>query len=500
MRSGFWKQLVSFPAMLVSILFVSPFFASLDVQRGGPVMRDPDIWWHLRNAQILLTTHHFIRQEPFSFTTFHQPWINPEWLAEIPYYLAFRAFAERGIFLLMILAVDLIIAGVLLLCYRRSGNISASWLATWIAVLLAAINIGPRTILFGWLCFLAEMLILEAYRRGRDRLWLLVPLFAMWVNLHGTWLIGYGFLVLYLASGLVEGLWGSIESVRWTPQQRRKLITVSIASVAALFLNPYGWRLVLYPMDLIFRQRLNVAVVDEWRSINFQDMYGTLVFLIVAGLMLFTLAQRRSWQLSDVLFALLAFYAGLTHVRFLFLAGMVICPMLSIEFGSHVFSPYDPQKDKRLLNVVIMAAFYFFAIRHIPSSATLHAAESQYFPVAALPDLNSHCVDQRVFNRYEWGGYLIWNARGIPVFLDSRTDIFEYHGVLLDYLKAISLNDSFAILDRYRIGCVLVNPDSQLVYLLRHSRSWKMQYEDPVAVLMVRAADDKVSRTQTSAY
>ena len=66
MRSSLWKQLVSFPAMLVSILFVSPFFASLDVQQGGPVMRDPDLWWHLRDAQTLLSTHHFIRSDLFS--------------------------------------------------------------------------------------------------------------------------------------------------------------------------------------------------------------------------------------------------------------------------------------------------------------------------------------------------------------------------------------------------------------------------------------------------
>jgi hypothetical protein len=497
MLASLWQRLVSFPAMLVSILFVSPFFASLDVQQGGPVMRDPDLWWHLRNAQILLTTHHFIRQDFYSFTTFGQPWINPEWLAEIPYYLAYRAFAERGIFLMMILIVDLIIAGVLLSCYRRSGHISSSWLATWIAVLLATINIGPRTILFGWLCFLAEMFILESFRRGRDRLWLLIPLFALWINLHGTWLIGYGFFVLYLASGLVEGSWGSIESTRWTPQQWRKLIAVGTASIAALFLNPYGWRLVLYPFDLIFRQQLNVAVVDEWHSVDFQSYYGTVIFLIVAGIMLFTLAQRRSWSLSDVLLALLAFYAGLTHVRFLFLAGIVICPMLSIEFGSHVFSPYDPRKDKHWLNVIIMAAFYLFAIRHIPSSATLHAAEAQYFPTAALPDLNSHCTDQRVLNRYEWGGYLIWNAREIPVFLDSRTDIFEYNGVLLDYLKAVSLRDSFAVLDHYRIGCVLVNPDSELAYLLRHSPGWKVQHEDTVAILMVRAAANYGNPSQT---
>jgi hypothetical protein len=500
MRSSLWQRLVSFPAMLVSILFVSPFFASLDIQQGGPVMRDPDLWWHLRNAQILLTSHHFIRQDIYSFTTVGQPWINPEWLAEIPYYLAFRAFAERGIFLVMIFAVDLIIAGVLLLCYRRSGQIAASWLATWIAVLLAAINIGPRTILFGWLCFLGEMLILDAFRRGRDRLWLLVPLFALWVNLHGTWLIGYAFFVLYLASGLLQGSWGSIESVRWNPQQWRKLITVGTAAIAALFLNPYGWRLVVYPFDLIFRQQLNVAVVDEWHSVDFQSYYGTVIFLIAAGIMLFTLAQRRSWLLSDVLFALLAFYAALTHKRFLFLAGIIVCPMLSIELASHVFSPYDPKKDKRWLNVAIMSAFYLFGIYHIPPSTDLHAAESRYFPAAALPDLNSHCANQHVLNRYEWGGYLIWNAREIPVFLDSRTDIFEHHSVLLDYLKATGLNDSLAILDRYRIGCVLLNSNSELVYLLRHLPGWNVQHEDAVATLVVRDAGDNGNQSKAGTH
>jgi hypothetical protein len=486
MRSNLWRRLSSFPAMLVSTLFVAPFFTSLDVQQGGPVMRDPDIWWHLRNAQVLLTTHHFIRQDMYSFTTFGLPWINPEWLAEIPYYLAYRISAERGLFIVMLVAVDLMIAGVLLLCYRRSGQVSGSWLATWIAVVLATINIGPRTILFGWICFIVEMLILDNFRRHARGLWLLVPLFALWINLHGTWLIGYGFLVLYLASGLVEGSWGSIEAVRWSSQQLRTLIAVGTASIAALFVNPYGWRLVAYPFDLIFRQQLNVAAVAEWRSVDFQSYYGGWMFLIIAGLMLFTLARRRAWPLSDVLFALLAFYAGLTHKRFLFLTGLVVCPILAIEFAGLVFSDYDSRKDKRWLNIAFMVGFYTFGVLHIPPSSALHAAESRYFPVAAFPQLQSNCGDRHLFNRYEWGGYLIWNSRETPVFLDSRTDIFEYHNVLLHYLQATNLNSSLEILDRYRIGCVLLEPNAELVYLLRHSPDWKVQYEDKVSALMVR--------------
>jgi len=478
--------LFSFPAMLMTALFASPFFASLDIQQGGPVLRDPDIWWHLRNAEILFSTHRFVREDLFSFTTYGQPWINHEWLGEVPYYIGFRLLGERGLFLVMLLAVELVIGGVLLLCYRHTGDVKAAFLATWIAVLLATINMGPRTILFGWLCFIAELLLLDDFRKGRDHLWLLAPLFALWINLHGSWFMGMAFFVLFAASGLVRGTWGRIEAVRWTPQQMRTLAAVGGASVAMLFANPYGWRLVAYPLDMMFRQRLNVAVIDEWQSIDFQSFHGTMLFVLVGLIYVFTLAQQRRWPLHELLFALLAFYAALTHKRLLFLFGIVVCPIFAEELAGAVFAPFNPKHDKPLLNAVIMAALCVFAVRHIPTSATLRAAEAQYFPVAALTEQNGSCGKGHMLNRYEWGGYLIWNARKTPVFLDSRTDVFEYHGVLADYLKAITMNDSLAILDQYRINCVLLAPETQMVYLLKHEPGWRVQHEDATAILMVR--------------
>lgn len=487
MKRSVWRWMFSFPAMLIGILLTSPFFASLDVQLGGPVMRDPDIWWHMRNAQILLTTHQFIRWDLYSFSTAGKPWVNPEWMAEIPYYLGFRWLGELGLFLVMLLAVELFIAGMLVRCYQRSGEIKSAFLATWIAVLLAAINIGPRTILFGWLCFLAEIFLLEDYRRGRDLLWLMVPLFALWVNLHGSWAIGYAFFVVYVAAGFVGGVWGSIEAVRWTAAQKRKLITVGSASVAALFVNPYGWRLVAYPFNLLLNQTLNLAVVDEWRSVSFQSFYGVLVFLLAAAMLVFTLARRRPWALYELLFALLALYEGLAHKRFLFLVGLVVCPMMTVELAGLVFAPYDPQKDnKPWLNLAMLAGFATFAALHFPGRARLHVAEMQYFPVKALPALERHCADTHLLNRYEWGGYLIWNARDVPVFLDSRTDIFEYHGVLADYLSATNLDGSLKLLDQYKVRCVLLQPNAELVYLLQHEPGWRTRYEDGTSALVVR--------------
>jgi hypothetical protein len=482
------SRLFSFPAMLMTGLLVSPFIASLDVQQGGPVMRDPDIWWHLRNAEVLISTHHFIRQDLYSFTVHGQPWINPEWLAELPYYFGYRALGELGIFLVMLLAIELVIAGVFLLCYRRSGDPKAAFLATWIAVLFAAINIGPRTILFGWLCFLAEMLLLESFRRNRDRLWLLPLLFALWINLHGSWLIGLAFFFVFIASGLIQGSWGSIEAVRWTPLQLRKLIAVAVLSVAALFVNPYGWRLIASPFDMIFQQQLNIAVVDEWHSIDFQGFQGKMVFVVLTGMFVLTLARRRPWPLHELLFALLALYEALAHRRFLFLAGMVICPMMGVELIGSVFEPYESKRNRPLLNALFMAGYLLFGVWRIPSSAKLHAAEPQYFPVAALPELEHCCTQGHLLNAYEWGGFLIWNARDIPVFLDSRADIFDHHGVLADFVRATSMQDSLAILDQYHVDYVLLPPASSLIYLLKHTSGWRVQFEDSTSALLVRDA------------
>lgn len=489
MRTNFWRRIFSFPAMLIAILFASPFFASLNLRDSGAVMRDPDIWWHLRNAQLLAAGHHFLRADLYSFTVHGQPWINTEWLSEMAFYVGFRLLGERGLFLVMLAVIELFVAGMLLRCYLRSRDIGAAFLATWVAVLLAVVNFGLRTVLFGWLCFLVEMLLLDAFRRKKDTLWLMVPLFALWANLHGSWFMGLVFFLLFVACGLVGGRWGRIEGVKWTANELRKLVAVGAASVAALFVNPYGWRGVVYPIEFLLHQRLNIAVASEWRSVSFQEPAGVLVFLVIAAMLVLTLSRQRTWQLEDLVFALVAVYAGLAHERLLFLTGITICPMLAADLAGLLFAPYASSKDrKQVLNAVIMAAAIAFVVFHIPSSAKLRAAEPEYLPAKAVAQLGESCSNEHVFNQFGWGGYLIWNAHEIPTFIDTRTDIFEYHGVLADYLKATNLENSVAILDRYDIGCVLMQRDSQLAYLLEHQPGWHTQYQDGVAALLVRDA------------
>ena len=66
----------------------------------------------------------------------------------------------------------------------------AAFVASWLAVWLATVSFGPRTLLAGWMCLVAELFILAQFKAGKDRTWLLPPLFVLSANLHGSWLIG----------------------------------------------------------------------------------------------------------------------------------------------------------------------------------------------------------------------------------------------------------------------------------------------------------------------
>ena len=91
-----------------------------------------------------------------------------------------------------------------------------------------------------------------------------------------------------------------------------------------------------------------------------------------------------------------------------------------------------------------------------------------------------------MLNFYLWGGYLEQNQRNVKTFLDSRVDIFEYAGVLQEYLDLLALKQPKAILDKYKIRYVLFPHGEALTYVLEHDPEWKEIYSDELCVLLER--------------
>ena len=131
---------------------------------------------------------------------------------------------------------------------------------------------------------------------------------------------------------------GRIEAVRWSPAQLRKLCLAMGASVAALFVNPYGYRLVLYPFYMPFRVKLGIAHVEEWVSVDFHNFRGKVVLILIIALLLGALLRGFRWKLHELGLVLFGLYCGLTYMRFLILAGVLIAPLLASCWTSCPFT------------------------------------------------------------------------------------------------------------------------------------------------------------------
>jgi hypothetical protein len=174
----------------------------------------------------------------------------------------------------------------------------------------------------------------------------------------------------------------------------------------------------------------------------------------------------------------------LKHVRFLFLAAILLAPLLARTLD--MIPPYRPEIDKPLLNAAVMVFALIFAIPRFPSGQDLEKDIAKRFPAGAVNFISSHGLSGNIFNRYEWGGYLIYYSRDVKTFIDGRTDIFDYTGVLKHYVDAESIRNPLEVLSMYQVRSVLSRPDRPLAYLLRNKADWKIVYSDDVAVIFER--------------
>jgi len=464
-----FNRIFSRHAMNIAVLMVLPMLLSpaLNLERG--LMIDPDIWWHLADARVLMTTHHFIRQESFAFTVAGQHWINWEWLSEIPYWLAYKAWNLRGLYLVTWLGL----AANILLVYGRgywmTRHAGAALWAAGLGFFLMTVNSGPRTIIIAYLAMSAELAILEAWERGNKRwLWLLPPLFAVWINLHGSWVIGIALLVLYIVCNLFSLKMGVLEQQALSPGDRNRFLGVLGVSIAALFLNPYGWELVWSPFDMMLNQTVNIGAVKEWKPLNITTLEGRFVLLAICAMVVANSVRGRKWKAYELAVVFFAWYAAFAHVRFCFLAAVLTTPLLAKDI-ERSFCTEPDTKTIPAMNALMVGMAAIVIVLMFPSENQLQKKLASAFPLEMIASIQP---SWRTFDWDNLGGMMAFQSK--PHAIDSRFEIFEHHGVLQDYLRVMYFSDPLELLAKYRIDHVLVEEEMPLSYLLQRTPGWRL--------------------------
>ena len=476
-RTALASEIFSFPVMCMSLLALVIF----SYAPRGIGIAESDIWWHLLNARELLQHHSLSPVDIYTFTVPGKSWISFEWLSELPFFLAFQAAGLQGILALYSGAVILIVAGIYYRACRAGADCKDGAVATLGGTCIVCVSLAPRTLLFGWLCLTALLLTLDHFRRTGKGLWFVPLVFAIWINLHGSWVYGIAVLVLTGASGLSQGQWGRVIARRWSPTELKKLAFALAFSLAGLFINPFGYKLVWYPFDFVLRQQAILRGSQYWLPVDFGTWNGSLALGLIFALLATAWSSRRYWRLDEVMLALLALWSGLSHLRFMDLAAIIIVPILAPHL--RLFPPYNRDLDKPWLNSGIIAAVIASIIIFFPSERMLQSQIDAQYPTDALTFMQSHQLAGRVFNSVEFGGYMEWKAPALKPFIDGRGDIFIHNGILDGYTQTVDVRDPLEIFDQYHIQYILLERRWPLAYFLEHSHNWRLIYSDQVAAV-----------------
>jgi hypothetical protein len=320
-------------------------------------------------------------------------------------------------------------------------------------------------------------LIKAAERREPPSFWLL-PTMVLWANLHG----GFVFGLMMIAPIALDAIVNAQAAARKTLALR--WAAFGCAAVLSSCCNPYGWNALLAAQNILSLGRA-LQLIMEWHAPDFSSI-GALEACLLLGvgtalLRGVTLPMPRIVILLGLLH--MALSQGRAAEILALVAPIVLATPLSRQFGGanegasgHVTAPRGALFAALAVALAGTAAF-----------ASVHRFEPNLrgTPVAAVTELKKLNVS-RVFNDYDFGGYLIY--RGVDTFIDGRTELFG-ESFFVDHNNASGLIEPdklFRLLRQYDIDATLMRTQSAATKLLDHLDGWQKVYSDDIATIHLR--------------
>lgn len=501
---------------------------------------DTDTWWHLRAGQWIWENKTIPRTDPFSYTKYGSAWQYPGWVMQIGLFSVYQSLGPGGLNLLTAVFVALTF---FFLWQTISGNNYFKAFVVVLAATASGVYWAARPYLITFLFSAVFLFLLEKERKGWDledapvqgadkiRLWILPLLMVIWANSHGGFAVGFILFGIYLIgltmrigvkniyrhylgagekkggaqaekqdSFAVGGMEGKQSGEFIHVLKRWELfIAVGVLLVLAVCLNPHGPKMLFYPFKTVGMSALN-RYIEEWQSPNFHELriqpFLLLLFLTFGAVG----ASKKQISIIDFLLVFvlgsLSLMAG-RNIALFALAAPVVMTRHGVAFAkgfqkdAQWLRSGTKEASSRTRNLLhwVLLILVVFAVGYktylvLPESKN-EGYICKFFPVEAVAKLKKTEFQGRLFNSYNWGGYLIWALPEHPVFIDGRTDLYE--GEIIDqWVSAVQAEDGWeGILEEWEVGVVFLEPYRPLVDELREG-NWDPIYEDQQAVIFLK--------------
>ncbi|MGE0377324.1 MAG: hypothetical protein AB7Q45_18085, partial [Planctomycetaceae bacterium] len=234
-----------------------------------------DLWGHLAYGRWIWEHGSLPETEPLMPLSRGVPYVDTAWMTQVAGYGLFQRFGVPSMQMFYAATIAgsfiLLLAGVL---RRTRGAIAAGFVAIItfaVADYQQLLIVRPQ--LAGLVCFVALFTILTAYR-WRPAFWFVIPLlFALWANLHGSFIVGLGLLATCCLGRAIDVYrhLPRVRAITADPIVRRLFVLTELAAVAVLA-NPYG--LGLYAEVFAVAGHPNLQDLIEWEPLTLRMSQG----------------------------------------------------------------------------------------------------------------------------------------------------------------------------------------------------------------------------------
>ena len=417
-------------------------------------------------------------------------------------YFIYNSFGFLGLYISNIIFT--IILGIIMYFGTKKlyKNSIISLIITLTSLLLLKNFIATRAQLISYIIFILEIYCLESlFKSGKKKYILFLFILAVLLaNIHAAvWPMFFVLFMPYIASYIIFILKKGFLKSKKTNDFKNYLIKISnkffieenynnikyiilsfILCIIGGFINPNNNQCFTYFIKVKMGNTLNIISEHQPTVLYNNPCFLLYIFIIF----LFFLFFKRKFKIRNLFLIFGLLFLALSSVRHIALFITIGSFILTESFSSIKMTT----KTKKMVTLFV-SLFIIFISSIIFYTNYNDKYISDYYPIKAANFINKNInkKNMRLFNEYNYGSYLLF--KGIPVFIDSRANLYTKpfnklgYDIFDDYDKIVSTGKYKKLFKKYKINHILIERNSKLDYSLRCNKNYKIIYKDKKFVI-----------------
>ncbi len=493
-----------------------------------------DIWYHLKTGQYILENINVPVNDIFSYTASSHQWINANWLFQVIAFLAFSIGGIDCIIMLKILCYTL--AFICLLKLSGGKNYIYTSIFIFLAVILTQFRFFVRPEMMTFLFIGSYLLVLQRYIQKDSKLVYLLPVLQLiWVNSHGLFVLGLFIVLSYLIGELLS--WKVLSKYKWyeyesiKDKKYKKLIVIFIIMIIACFINPYGVKLLQFPL-ILFKEiggQGGGELVDSIAeylpafsnevSTAIKALHPYYIITIILTALTFIVNIRRI-KPAYIMLYISTLYISLIANRNIAVFAFVGTAVAILNINEYCGNINICLRKKNIKNKIL---FIFASLLVIILSTTwiVNAISNKHYlkvrsyckfgfgiyediyPSRAVDFIINNEIKGNILNNLGIGGYLIW--RMYPerkIFIDGRSQVYGQKLLEHFFKSTKSFETLKTLLEEYNINIIIFNHISvnsrHLSVDIYNSNEWELVFFDDTALIFLKDTEENRSLIDNS--